>query len=66
MPTGNTTNLTMPSTGSAEAHVTLSGSNVRPTTKVQFYLEGHGGQDRLWSPVLDRSEEHTSELQSRI
>lgn len=45
-------NMTMPLPNTAEAHVTLTGTNDRPTTKVQFYLEGHGGEKRLWSPSL--------------
>lgn len=39
-------------TGTLEASISLSGSNVRPTSTVQFYLEGYGGNERLWSPEL--------------
>lgn len=32
--------------------ITLTGSNTKPTASVQLYLEGYGGEDKVWSDVL--------------
>ena len=39
-----------------EGSISLTGINDRPTTTIQFFLEGFGGNEKAWSPVLNVTE----------
>lgn len=46
-------NPVVPARATLEGSISLTGDNDRPTTTLQFYLEGHGGKEKAWSPVLN-------------